>query len=267
MKFRKLVAVSLCGLGLSSEAVVHAQQAQPQAAKGQPQPGQVAQRAQGQTTDQMLATCLAIDNQEEIAIARFAQEKADSKDVREFAKMLAKEHQTCLQKLQKMAPEATRDGFLTDKDQTPETTETQGNRPAKVKVQAAGGAVTVQAGAIQQTSATRPNVEVQAGASLDALQMHREIAEQCLSDSKRMLSEKSGAEFDECFVGHQIAKHAAMKTKLVVFQRHASADLNPIIAEAIEATEKHMKKAEGLMKSLAHADSDSKDDKSEKSDK
>ena len=36
------------------------------------------------------------------------------------------------------------------------------------------------------------------------------------------MSKKDGAEFDECFIGYQIAMHAGMKNKLVVFERHVS---------------------------------------------
>ena len=43
-------------------------------------------------SEQALATCVAIANQEEIAISQFAQDKVQNEKVREFAKMMVKEH-------------------------------------------------------------------------------------------------------------------------------------------------------------------------------
>ena len=68
---------------------------------------------------------------------------------------------------------------------------------------------------------------------------------------------KKGAELDQCFIGFQIAKHAAMKTKLTVFQRHASSELAQVFGQGIETTEKHMQEAEAIMKKLDASDSKS----------
>jgi hypothetical protein len=71
------------------------------------------------------------------------------------------------------------------------------------------------------------------------------------------MDKKNGADFDECFVGHQLAAHEMMKTKLTVFQRHTSGELNQLIADGIQTTEKHRKRAEELMHQLKDSDSSS----------
>ena len=255
---RRFLVVSVCGAGLSLTSLAMAQQAPTKNAQPQEKAGQTAKeghRAHWMNSDQQLATCVAIANQEEIAIARFAEEKAHNAEVKEFAKMLVEEHQSFLQKLQRYAPDATKDNFLNETAQTTrdESREAAG---AKVKVQpavekSAASSDDKAKGTIQQTAA----VEVQAGHHLDFIQLHREIATECLRASKQELSKKDAKEFDECFIGHQIANHAAMRSKLVVFERHASGDLKQVFAAGLETTELHMKKAESLMKKLANSQS------------
>lgn len=89
---------------------------------------------------------------------------------------------------------------------------------------------------------------------IDMIQLQREVAQQCISDSKKYLNAKDGDEFDKCFVGMQIAKHAAMHTKLVVLGRHTSDEMKQMVTEGIQATAKHMKAAESLMAKLDDAD-------------
>ncbi len=275
MNCRQIVAVSVCGAGLSIASLAVAQQAQPNATQvqqAQGQAGSSGQRNPSKNSDQMLATCVAIGNQEEVAIAKFAGEKAHHQDVKDFAAMLVKDHQSFLQKLQRFAPEATRDGYLMEKETTtnngnerassaqPKATVAQAKvQPAAGKVQPAGGEAAAAKGEIQQTAGTRENSESQ---PLDIVQLHRELAEECIHSAKQGLSKKEGAEFDECFIGHQIAMHAGMKNKLVVFERHVSRDLKQVFADGIETTEKHMKKAEEIMKKLA--DSESSNSKKER---
>ena len=86
------------------------------------------------------------------------------------------------------------------------------------------------------------------------VQLQRELAQQCIMDSQKYLSMK---ELDKCFVGKQIAKQASMRTKLIVSHRHTSDQLQQIVLDGIQETEKHMKAAEDLMAKLDDADSDS----------
>jgi predicted outer membrane protein len=274
MKFRTLVAVAVCGVGSSGFGVVSAQQQQPVQTRpgvqvqvpgvgiqvGQPVFGPVVQRPAGPVSDHALASCLAIENHEEVDIARFAESKAQSKDVKQFAEMIAKDHEAFLQKLEKYAPEATREGLLvqteitTQRGRSGESVRTEAPRnTVSGKVQPQGEVVT-QPG--QQTVVTNPNAAVQPGYPVNFLQLHRELAQECLAEAKEGMSKKDPKDFDKCFIGHQIAKHQEMKVKLVVFQRHATGELSQIIAQGLETTEAHLKKAEQIMKKLTESSDD-----------
>jgi len=251
------------------------------------------QQAQWQNADHMLATCVAIGNQEEIAVAKFAEEKAKNNDVKEFARMMQKDHQSFLQKLQRFAPEASREGYLSDQNQRTgndqrnegqrvgsnqqnqnqnnpnqqnanqqnqnqqnqnqnqnQNQPNQQNAGTQVRVQPPGGQVNVAVGGNQQQFGNQGWHH-----HLDFMALHRELAENCLQQTKEMLSKKDSGKFDECFIGLQIAKHAEMKNKLTVFERHASPELKQILAEGLQTTEHHLKRAEDIMKKLSDSQS------------
>ena len=228
-------------------SAAHAQNAQP----GGSPATRTDQSAGRQGNDHLLASCVAIDNQEEIAIAEFAQEKSKNDDVKEFAKMLVSDHHEFLKKLHQYAPEATQDNFLRS-----ERTE------ASNRVVPAQGSTRQQPGnqsqtRIEQTSGQR-------GMQLDLMTLHKELAEQCLADAKAKLNDEDKDRFDKCFVGMQIAKHAAMKSKLEVFERHASGELKNVFAAGLKTTSSHLEHAEKLMQQLDDGSDDKRDRKDRK---
>jgi predicted outer membrane protein len=208
---------------------------------------QVAQEIPWQGTDQMLATCVAIDNKAEVALAEFGASKAQNEKVKQFAKMLVTDHQKFQQKLQQFAPSSDQIRF----------TEEQATTSGGSKVEQAAGTSRREA-RIQQTAANEENrdrnqAERRVEAGIDPVQLHRELAAQCLTDAKQMLTKSENKNFDECFVGHQIAMHGAMISKLKVLERHSSEELAQVLADGQKATQAHLEKAEQLMKELAAA--------------
>lgn len=230
------------------------------------QPGAIQQQAtnfrgpnQNQSSDQTLASCVAIENQEEVAVAQLAWEKTGNKDVKQFSKMIIDDHQAFLKKLEKYAPEAAREGYLnqtssTSKAPAPAPTATPTPTPAPapqngtLNPQRAGQPVPQPA---QQPAA---QVERHPAAGLDMVQLHREIAQQCLADTKKRLADIDEDKFDHCFIGHQIGRHEAMKTQLTVFQRHASGEFAQLLADGVQTTERHLKQAEKIMDQLHDAE-------------
>ena len=184
MSLKKLFSSSICAAVLCT--AVSAQETKPNQLPQQTVASQGTNKmgAQALVTPQQLAACWALDNQEEVILAKFAQEKSKNKDVSNFAKMIAEEHQACLKKLSKFAPEATREGYLVDiqtdqsKSRNESTTEPIGNTNQNA---AASGSTTV---------------------GIDMIQLQREVAKQCISDSKKYLNAKDGDEFDKCVRGH-----------------------------------------------------------------
>ncbi|MGE0758329.1 MAG: DUF4142 domain-containing protein [Pirellulaceae bacterium] len=82
-----------------------------QATAGQATAGQAgAFQAHGQATagklDRHIASCLALGNHEEIALAEFAMQHAQNDQVRQFAQQMIQDHRKVLGQLQRFAPEA-----------------------------------------------------------------------------------------------------------------------------------------------------------------
>jgi predicted outer membrane protein len=205
------------------------------------QPGQPGQRAGWQGNEQTLAACVAIENQAEVALSKWVMSKAKNEDVKDFADMLASDHEAFLKKLEKFTPEAREGSFTADQRTT--ATDENGVRPA-------GGAQPAQSGRIQQTAGQQSSNQ-----TIDMIQLSREIAQQCLADTKKALNEKDADEFDKCFVGGQIVHHAAMQSKLTVLQKHASGELAQIFKDGIETVKSHQEEAEKLMKQLEKSSS------------
>jgi hypothetical protein len=237
----------------------------------------VEERTSWRDGDHFLATCIAINNQEEVALSQWAQDKLQNAKAKEFAKMLVKDHSAFLTKLQQYAPEATEEHFLTSTTISTQEDHADGNpdtrRPGaarrderrRERAENKGKDDTSDdsepndkddqasrkgQGTIQQVSGTTEYVETK-NLNVDLMQLHREFAEQCLADTKEMLSAKSDQEFDTCFVGMQIARHAAMKTKLTVCERHATGDLKELLSQAKATTTEHLEHAQKLVKELA----------------
>jgi len=180
--------------------------------------------------------------------------------------MLVNDHEAFLKKLQRYAPEATREGFLSTQgsqdgqregqrtganeqglqgQQNQQSGSNQQNQQRGRGVQPAGGQVAP--GGIQQTAGVQGPLMIDGGM---LIAMDRELAENCIRETKEELNKKDGNRFDTAFIGLQIAKHAEMKNKLAVFGRHATGDLREVFAQGRETTEKHMQKAEEIMKKL-----------------
>ncbi len=257
MRSLKTLTAPALALSLCAPCAVSAQQPQPRqpGVQVQVQPGaQSGQRLPaGQTTstqqghasqwqhgDQVLAGCVAIANQMEVAAAEFGQSKADGQDVKKFTEMLIKDHQAFLQKLQKFTPEAGRD--LQDQ---------QTGASQQSGVQTAAGTQTAASGTIQQTAGQQgASTAGQGHHGFNLLAIDREVAEKCLSSMKEELGKKDGAEFDKCFMDMQIAAHAMMKDKLSVYHQHVSPELAKVLGEGLATTEQHLKQAKQIRKDM-----------------
>src|SRR5687768_8180234 len=102
-----LIASALCALTLAGIAVAQEDQPRPRQPNVEGQPGQPnqprrgevgsdsrGQRAQADASsgDRQIVECLIIENENEIAVARLAQDKASSEEVKGFAEMMIKDH-------------------------------------------------------------------------------------------------------------------------------------------------------------------------------
>jgi predicted outer membrane protein len=86
--------------------------------------------------------------------------------------------------------------------------------------------------------------------TLDPVNLKMELKEQCLSSARSELEQKSGAEFDKCFMGMQVMEHVAAVDTLTVFQKRASPELAQTLTEALTTVQAHLEHARSLAKKL-----------------
>jgi predicted outer membrane protein len=197
-------------------------------------------QGQGNKLDQHLAACLTLGNQEEIALAQFAQERAQNPQVKQFAQMMIEEHQQAVSQLQKAVPQL-----------------------ASLNLQLKGAEGSTERGA--ETSTTRATTNEQAASTTDGaqraksaqgsadpqmLELGRAIKEECLALTQAELGRKQGADFDKCYIGQQLVSHTAMLAELKAGQRFASNQLKPVLQQGAQMAEHHLAQARTIMEQL-----------------
>jgi len=80
--------------------------------------------------------------------------------------------------------------------------------------------------------------------------IERQIGERCLANLKKELKDKSGHEFDACYMGSQIAGHIQMVATLEVLSDETSGELRDFVRDTQPAVEKHLARAKDIMKAL-----------------
>ncbi len=171
------------------------------------------ERGPGQNLDAKIAACLFLGNQEEVALATFAQKHAQHEDVKAFAQMLADEHTKALAMIQKKSPDVAnlkltmQDPNAGDAEAKPE-----GNDPGMAMLQ--------------------------------------KVKSECLSLTQQELQEHQDAEFDKAYIGQQLGAHIAMLAELRGSKSFASPELQKLISEREKMTLAHMEKAKEIMSQI-----------------
>ncbi len=208
--------------------------------------------------DQEMAACLLAACRNEIELAKLAQTKATSQEVKDFATKIVREHTEGCAKLEKWA------GSLASARPAPAgATRPLPGRPAAGEVpdaapEAAPPAegrdieVRVQRGA--RPGADRPAADITIeGAGRGALNwasVHQEMAAQCLASAKKELSQKEGADFDKCYTGMAIGAHQHAIDAQQVFANHASSEFQSELRDCQKMTTGHLAEAKSIMKNL-----------------
>lgn len=191
--------------------------------------------------DDHFAACLVWQNENEVAAARLAEQKSGSAEVRDFAKAIAKDHSKFINELEPFAGQLTR---------IREPSKAIARDPGRNEVPAANPpAVTAE----QRARPGAPTTLNNAAQHDEMLQIKAEMADACRASVEKELNGKSGNEFDDCFVGMQIAAHMQMVDELKVLERHASPQLQPVLKQGRTTAEAHLDRAKSLMKSLDKA--------------
>jgi predicted outer membrane protein len=207
--------------------------------------------------DGYLAHGVALENDNEIMLAKFAQTRAEGKDVIKFAETMEKDHEQFARDLEKFAGnmgtrrhrQEKREGEegATRSGATGEAAAPRVKRREAVPPQ--GQAIPGQPAPGGQPAAPPTQAHPQSGPLGNVfVQIKEELADECLSSAQRELQEKKGAKFDHCYLGMQLAAHMKMIDTLKVFEQHATPELQRVFQKGRETAQKHFDHAKELMK-------------------
>lgn len=182
-------------------------------------------------TDRILANCILVANNNEIALSEHALGKLTNPDAKQFAQMMVKDHGDFANKLQKFT------------GQTPGGNGTRGHTGETGEKPATG-----------DKPATREPVDASGmrhpEGSLDHVALIQELGRKHLDSSKKMLDEKQGTEVDQCYIGMQIGAHACVLDELQVFANHASPELRALFTEAQTTVKAHLDRSKEIAKGM-----------------
>ncbi len=214
------------------------------------QPG--AQHAQAGSVDHAIATCVALGNQEEIALAQFAASKAKQDKVKQFAQMIQRDHTAALQKLYRAMPQAATWNLelRTAQGGQAATAGHPGYQPGGAQQAGAPATGPQEFGqtGVQPAGSTQPIGSEPSGADAQMVAWARSVSQQCLQLTEQELEQAE--DFDACYIGQQVAAHIGMLAKLKGSEPFASAELRPVLAEAQQTVQGHLAKARELAKEL-----------------
>jgi len=235
--------ISACCLSMAIGTVMAQQKGPATPPAGAPGTGAVAPPAM--SMDAEFAACLVLENQNEIAAAKLAEDRTESGQVKKFARMLQTDHEKFIGELERFGGQQYRNRVKDQIDSRSEDQRSETEAQANQQKEAYGKTGT------QRSNA--PGTATAAGAAAPHsthLQIRQEVADECLTSTRRELSDKKGSAFDACYVGMQIAGHLRMVDELKVLERHASRELQPVLKQGRTKAEEHLQKAKELMKEL-----------------
>jgi predicted outer membrane protein len=93
-------------------------------------------------------------------------------------------------------------------------------------------------------------MKMEAGTAASVLGFKSELAVQCIKTINADMAQKSGAEFDHAYVFSQMVAHMELKDTVTVAMQHASADMKPILTDAMSVIETHISTLKGLHKNV-----------------
>jgi predicted outer membrane protein len=217
-------------------------------------------RGQNSELDQYLASCLLAKNEAEIELAKFAQERSQNPQVKQFAQQLIADHQMAVQHLQQLAGSPAGSSRSTVRDSTRiESQNQERQQPAgesrtrdrddDSRMQSANENRT------QGTSETRSRSMTersgsQSGELGQLAQIEEKIVEKTTQNLRAKLEQKQGAEFDHCFVGSQVIGHVQMLSALEVLQNQTSGQLQQVVRDHQPKVKQHLEQAEQLADQL-----------------
>jgi predicted outer membrane protein len=232
-------------------------------------------------TDHYLVNCLISGNQEEITLARLAQQRSNDKDVKQFAKQMIDDHTKFMNQLQTFKSSGASNPTTTRALKPVRGGNTSG-LDGTLQTHEGGPTPTVQPSETFAAPGTSSNPALQngqpgtpingngfdrgnavadrtgrhmGGGAAQFIQILKQVSQKCLQSKVQELSQKEGTQFDRCYMGMQVGVHMEMADKLTVFEQYASADLRPILHQGLEVTRGHLGHAKKIMQKLEKSNS------------
>jgi predicted outer membrane protein len=208
---------------------------------------------QNQEIDQFLAGCLLAKNKAEIEFAKLAQQQSQNAEVKEFAQMLEQDHQQLVQQLEPLA------GAQAGQTSTRVESQTRTSANDQNGAQRQPADTTRQPGSPGATRTTRTETQTGAGGSQEMsgqfgqlAQIEKQIAERQKQAIMDELQQKSGAEFDKCYVGSMVGSHIQSLAALEVLSQQQG-QLAQVAQQAQPTVQQHLDHAKQLAKQLEGA--------------
>jgi predicted outer membrane protein len=206
---------------------------------------------QNQEVEKFLAGCLLAKNKCEVEFAQLAQQQSQNPQVKEFAKMLEQDHQKIVQQLEPLA--GGQAGQTTTRTESQlQATSAQGQNDA----QRQPGDTTRLPGSPGATQTTRSQTQSAAygaqemsGPFAQLAQIEKQIGERQKQAMLDELQQKSGAEFDKCYVGSQVLAHMQSLAALDVISQQQG-ELAQVAQQAQPTVQQHLDHAKQLAKQL-----------------
>jgi len=198
--------------------------------------------AQASTVEGYLTNCLLKNNKAEIELSQFAAEQSDNPQVKQFAQELVKDHKKVVEQLQQFAGAGSLDASPRD---ATDSTPAPGAPGIDNTTLGATGARDATTANERGTAARQP--AMQGAAALGQLAaIEEKINDRCNQALREELQSKSGTEFDQCYVGSQIAGHMHMLAALEVLSEDGQGQLKQVAEEAKPTVQKHLEHAKQL---------------------
>lgn len=178
--------------------------------------------------DRTLATLLTLGNQAEIELGQFAQGRASSDAVKQFARQMIQDHTNFIDQMQQAVLRS------------------RGQGSAAASASAQGASQNAAAAGTQPGEAL-----IQAGVQHDPLlSVTQQAGQRIINLTQQELGRHQGAQFDAAYVGQQLMAHVEMLAKLQTAQGHVTPEFRQVIDQGIQTTEQHLGHARELMQQL-----------------
>ena len=200
---------------------------------------------------QHYASCVLLGNQKEVVMAKFAYDKVQNPEVKQFAQMLEKDHTQMVAQLQKLVPGAIDTERLTE-------------RSDALRTMHRTGKVVVPEGITEKTEMTPANepqgqkvAEPQGQKSVETqypsrfyTNLKQQYVEYNIALTQNELLKLEKNEFDKAYIGQQIYAHTAMLAELKTIKPYATGELKKIVESEEIDIQAHLDQAVKIWKNL-----------------